>query len=497
MENIRKKQKQEGITLIALVVTIVVLLILAGTSIAMLTGDNGIITNAQKSQMENTKSEVIEKMNMAYNAAYSEARIKMATDAGYQPSAHIAELAGIVAKELEVTEETTDVPTEGINNGYHVYYKADGTTITMLYGDRKFSLKAGEESQNNLYPNVKGEITLSTSQITYTKQPNSTTNSGNGGNTPTTPETPNPGPSTPTDRTGINVGDYIDYSPDATAQTTYSKDKLAESITGDDSNTSDITRDTTLKWQVLKINTDGSMDIIGTPTSQDIYFRGALGYNNGVYVMNDICKTLYSRSGIEARSVNVEDFEYWLKQAGKESLRDDYGKSSGTQYNTPKTYESNKKYPYLYQYEIGAGINSDTVGSGTLGLSKTYTNENGYTNGLTTNTFGTTENLTVTQTYWNASITEANFGEGAKVLSNGTGYWLASRYASCSSSYAAFGLRYAYSGLSGHVMFYSFGSADGSGYRLRSVVSLKSSVQIEASSTASSSTGTAHHITQY
>ena len=486
MENIRKKQ--EGITLIALVVTIVVLLILAGTSIAMLTGDNGIITNAQKSQMENAKSEVIEKMNMAYNAAYSEARIKMATDPGYQPSAHIAELAGIVAKELEVTEETTDVPTEGINNGYHVYYKADGTTITMLYGDRKFSLKAGEENQNNLYPNVKGEITLSTSQITYTKQPNSTTNSGNGGNTPTTP----------TDRTGINVGDYIDYSPDATAQTTYSKDKLASTITGSSSNKSDITRDT-LKWQVLKINEDGSMDIIGTPTSQDIYFGNAFGYNNGVYVMNDICKTLYSRSGIEARSVNVEDFEYWLKQAGKESLRDDYGKSSGTQYNTPRTYTrtGNKKYPYLYQYEIGAGINSDTVGNGTLGLSKTYTNENGYTNGLTTNTFGTTEKLTVTQTYWEAQITEANFGEGAKVLSNSTYYWLASRYARCYSSYANFGLRYAGSSLSGNGLFNSDGYTSSYCCRLRPVVSLKSSVQIEASSTASSSTGTAHHITQY
>ena len=147
MKNIRKKQG--GITLIALVVTIVVLLILAGTSIAMLTGDNGIITNAQKSQMENTKSEVIEKMNMAYNAAYSEARIKMATDPGYQPSAHIAELAGIVAKELEVTEETTDVPTTGINNGYHVYYKADGTIITMLYGDNKFSLKADTEADGS------------------------------------------------------------------------------------------------------------------------------------------------------------------------------------------------------------------------------------------------------------------------------------------------------------------------------------------------------------
>ena len=176
--------------------------------------------------MENTKSEVIEKMNMAYNAAYSEARIKMATDAGYQPSAHIAELAGIVAKELGLDSATTTNPESGetgITGGYEVYYNDAEHTITMLYGDNKFSLKADAEAENNLYPNVKGEITLSTTQLTYTKQPNSTTNSGNGGNTPTTPDAPEP--STPTDRTGINVGDYIDYSPDATAQTTYSKDK--------------------------------------------------------------------------------------------------------------------------------------------------------------------------------------------------------------------------------------------------------------------------------
>ena len=36
----------KGITLIALVITIIVLLILAGVSIAMLTGDNGILTQA-------------------------------------------------------------------------------------------------------------------------------------------------------------------------------------------------------------------------------------------------------------------------------------------------------------------------------------------------------------------------------------------------------------------------------------------------------------------
>ena len=42
------KNNRQGITLIALVITIIVLLILAGVSIAMLTGDNGIITQAQK-----------------------------------------------------------------------------------------------------------------------------------------------------------------------------------------------------------------------------------------------------------------------------------------------------------------------------------------------------------------------------------------------------------------------------------------------------------------
>ena len=45
-------KNQRGITLIALVITIIVLLILAGVSIAMLTGDNGILSNAQRSSKE-------------------------------------------------------------------------------------------------------------------------------------------------------------------------------------------------------------------------------------------------------------------------------------------------------------------------------------------------------------------------------------------------------------------------------------------------------------
>lgn len=45
-------KKQKGVTLIALVITIIVLLILAGVSIAFLTGENGIITKSTKASAE-------------------------------------------------------------------------------------------------------------------------------------------------------------------------------------------------------------------------------------------------------------------------------------------------------------------------------------------------------------------------------------------------------------------------------------------------------------
>ena len=59
----KNKKTSKGITLIALVITIIVLLILAGVSIAMLTGKNGIITQAQnaKNKTEQSTSEEIKK----------------------------------------------------------------------------------------------------------------------------------------------------------------------------------------------------------------------------------------------------------------------------------------------------------------------------------------------------------------------------------------------------------------------------------------------------
>lgn len=57
------KYKQNGITLVALVVTVVVLLILAGISIGMLTGEDGIIEKAQEAVF---KSEIKDYQELGY-----------------------------------------------------------------------------------------------------------------------------------------------------------------------------------------------------------------------------------------------------------------------------------------------------------------------------------------------------------------------------------------------------------------------------------------------
>ncbi len=64
-------KEQKGITLVALVITIIVLLILAGVTIAALSGQNGILTNASTAQKNTAVSEVREALAMAINTIYT------------------------------------------------------------------------------------------------------------------------------------------------------------------------------------------------------------------------------------------------------------------------------------------------------------------------------------------------------------------------------------------------------------------------------------------
>ena len=136
------KRNERGVTLIALVVTIVVLLILAGTAIAMLSGDDGIMTNAQKAQAANTEGEIREKIKMAYNAV----KTSISVDSAIDPDYNATETTTLQALFEEAASEiglTVSGGSSGSEDGLTIALDSTGKRITFVYQDNRFGGSSG------------------------------------------------------------------------------------------------------------------------------------------------------------------------------------------------------------------------------------------------------------------------------------------------------------------------------------------------------------------
>ena len=125
-------RNQKGITLIALVITIIVLLILAGVSIAMLTGENGILTQANNSKYSTARAEAVEKINLALNAVKTQVYAERVDDADWSPL-NSGSLQTVIADTLKADgfgdAALSGAPTD--DQGY--YYQLNGSTLTIGY----------------------------------------------------------------------------------------------------------------------------------------------------------------------------------------------------------------------------------------------------------------------------------------------------------------------------------------------------------------------------
>ena len=65
-------KSNKGITLVALVITIIVLLILAGVSISMVVGENGVLNRATGAATETSEAEMKQALEMAVDGAQGE-----------------------------------------------------------------------------------------------------------------------------------------------------------------------------------------------------------------------------------------------------------------------------------------------------------------------------------------------------------------------------------------------------------------------------------------
>ena len=132
-------KNNKGITLIALVVTIIVLLILATVSIAMLTGDNGILTNASKTSTENAYYSAEEQVKLAFMAVKTEIMAQVVKDGTYDARLDVAATgSGATATPaIENVKALAQIVKNDLNSSkWKVYYKgvASASTAAGTHG---------------------------------------------------------------------------------------------------------------------------------------------------------------------------------------------------------------------------------------------------------------------------------------------------------------------------------------------------------------------------
>ena len=118
-------KKERGITLVALVVTIVVLLILADVSISMVLGNNGIVNKAKSTQVEQDK---------AYGKEVIESALKSVQIDILSGKKTTNATAADVVKAIYNLDYTAEIPAKN-----EFQPSTDGNSITYTKGRKKFT----------------------------------------------------------------------------------------------------------------------------------------------------------------------------------------------------------------------------------------------------------------------------------------------------------------------------------------------------------------------
>ena len=470
MKKKSKLQKQKGITLIALVITIVVLLILAGVSINTLFSDNGIIKSASKSGT-NFKMQAVKEQIQAIKLNWEAERI-VDSSVTIQRLWEDLEKAGIIESKTDsvtLKETTTE---NGIKvEKYEIETKEDGYLVEIIVktnpnGSITVEIGEMEESTNPLPRiSIKG-VTATSSSITvkveiakiekgkatymYKLQDTETwsaekevtgkeititglqdkkiydvkivAKNENGERTVIVSK-----------RIGFVAEDYT-WTQNKTQLTGTHKTTgaIVTKEVGENYDYDCGVSSYTGGWKILGAE-NGKLLIMSTKDIGTLKLEGKAGYNTGVTQLDNMCKPY----GTNARSIKVEDINrvtgYDPNKTGDGKK---YGQGQMYEYGNKVTYTSsgstgsngqayNGALLYnKYEHPDGRAIGSNGVTS----ITETSTYYYYYADTLTENSSGTTVGIAKTTNAYKALFSED--------------YWLASSCAYATTGITWFSMRY-------------------------------------------------------
>ena len=434
-----------GVTLIALVITIIVLLILAGVVIATLTGDNGILTKARTAQTTTNEKDEEEQIKIGYS------EYLIADQTGKQADFKVSG-ATVTGNKGDWKIKFDKTEKEYYFDGNTItkdVWKQDGDTITNIETNQ--TLKVGD------YVDYDPTLEANASDLTYTSK---------------------------TDRTGTNSDQEFNVS-------TYKNAGYGWRVLG------------TSNGKIRLI----SEEFIGAGTYTDsnrtkYTLKGQQGFINGIEELNKISAIFgHGKGAKKATSITVEDINGitgYNPETAKygEGNFDEYGnkvtytRGSGTALSSSAT--NGRKWSgteNTFNYYDKASKTFKALTSGSTKITSTfYYYYPGTLNSLEDNpTQGDDGTGTYNKTFQMLFGKYSKDADGCYRNFTGEGvspsYWLASDYASPGKWRVNWGLRlvndggvniYHYGGL-----YFSDGSESSNSYGVRPVVSLKSDVSLE------------------
>lgn len=309
LKNKSKILQEKGITLIALVVTIVVLLILAGVSISMLSGDDEILTQASKAAIETRGASVEEARDLwEANKAIDDRTSNSTAQTLDELLADLEEQNLLTSEEVATVKETGQV-TIGSRT---IVFDSNVLTLVEMF----------EQAQKDSCTNEDG---------TCTREDH------------------------------LHIGDYVDFQNPTSGSYIIESNKSGINM----SQTYSAANNQNLNWRVLGIDetTKGLKLISGRPMKLDnidgkndpyLYLYGAWAYEYGTDEMDAAVRKIYGdiENVADARSVKEEDIDYLTGITTDEKIKE---------VNLDKYYGSKQYgeyFSYLNQYTPESWINS-------------------------------------------------------------------------------------------------------------------------------------------
>lgn len=400
-------KNKKGITLIALIITIIILIILAGITISTL-AQNGLFGRTQDAKEKTNIAREKEQIKMSVMAVLAKDYTKIAI--------------GDLEEELGKYEDISSV--NGVNtipNNVEIVANKK-VKLRDLFISTSYAADATDATDYEY-----AEVTYNSGRIYYVKL------KGNDiGKIYKTPDGVNPPKEdgkdpdkNPGERLSLKVktGDYVTYTPD-----TASTDSILEDFeTYSGSTTYSLTQENDLKWRVLDI-VDGKVRLISEmPSTNRVSFAGYNGYNNAVYLLDKTCEKLYNKSGYaeKVQNLKIEDIVKYMV-------------TKPTADNTIET-EGDKYYPNILIQEKDQTIVSNGITQPTTRLDISE-----QTIPIIQTTGNTAESLNLKNTTWYQSVPNQDYfeeeyynlfiGNGSNSSTIWATYWISSRCISASDT---------------------------------------------------------------